>query len=332
VWSVIASLFLLGSCFAGENKRGVSLADYLKRTGCEQVPLKRAEHHPLNNRFYVTAQINGREHNFNVDTGCSFTTLDVAVTRQFKTLGEMGAELDDSLLGRLTNHDFVIIDKLTLGRAQFLNQPARGQKFSMDFIRVGFDGILGVDFFFRNHCLIDCRGPSLFVRANKPSEESSRALRASLMNSGYMPVPLRVGACLTAEAKVNNEPVTLMLDTGADFTTIDQAIAKRLNLRTVNQKQPSVGTMMSRDITLRSVGMGEIGAHETHVTVLKAFAVGQHAWTNYPACVTALSYWNPNKSEQPKFIIEGLLGADFLASNDALIDCAEGTLWLRPSK
>src|SRR5438046_805665 len=147
-----------------DNGAGSSLEDYLKRVGYLPIELKKGEH----DKLLAEGVLAGKKRLFLVDTGWTRTALDEGAARGLKSLGELGVTLEDSFWGKLSDPAIVLMDKLTLGSAQFLNQPARVANLRMDFISVEFDGVLGPDFFFRNHCLIDFFGNRLYVRSSRP--------------------------------------------------------------------------------------------------------------------------------------------------------------------
>src|SRR6266404_3903591 len=104
-----------------ENEAGPSLDDYLKRAGYLPVMLKRGEH----DKLLAEGVLAEKKRLFLVDTGWGRTALNEDAARGLKSLGDLGVTLEDSFLGKLTDPSIVLMDKLTLGRAQFLNQPAK---------------------------------------------------------------------------------------------------------------------------------------------------------------------------------------------------------------
>src|SRR5437016_9688201 len=127
------------------------------------------------------------------------------------------------------------MEKLALGRAQFMNQPAERRKLEFDFVQTDFQAILGLDFLIRNACLIDLEGHRLYVRSEKPSTETSKALAETLQRSGFTNAALRGDYYLTVDAQINNQPVRLLVDTGAGVSLLDQTEVKRLGLQTVKE-------------------------------------------------------------------------------------------------
>jgi hypothetical protein len=84
---------------AAEQRTTHSLENYLKRLGYEPIPLKR-DH---DNHLFLYGEIQGKSRRIDVDTGCPVTRVDSITARKLKTIGQLGVELEDSFLGRITN-------------------------------------------------------------------------------------------------------------------------------------------------------------------------------------------------------------------------------------
>ena len=106
---------VLQPALATEQSSAGALEDYLKTLAYEPIAFTGAfGHAPL-----VKGSLsNGRNPVFLVDTGWGMTTLNPNVSVNLKTLGELGVVLNDSMFGPMTNPAIVLMDKLTLGRAQ----------------------------------------------------------------------------------------------------------------------------------------------------------------------------------------------------------------------
>src|SRR5262249_7887812 len=117
-------LWALGLQSIASQPTAGGLDSYLGQLGFEGVPFKQNER----NQPLIEAEIGTKRQVFLVDTGCGMTILTPACAAGLKTLGELGVTLDDSALGPITNSSIALIDKLVLGRGQFINQPAWVQK------------------------------------------------------------------------------------------------------------------------------------------------------------------------------------------------------------
>lgn len=327
---VLAACLLIAGTIrstAGQS-HGTRLESYLKQLGYEPVKFEPDRR----NRPLVEGRIGAdKKRTFLVDTGCwNLTLLDKESAAGLKTLGQLGVILEDSLWGRLTNQSIVLIDKLVLGRAQFLNQPARIADLELDYIRNGRDGILGADFVFRNWCLIDCGGRTLYVRRSKPTDEQIGALAESLRRSAFVEVPLRADPGLIADISINGQSVQFIVDTGAPFTALDESQLTPLGLSTVKQTAPSTGTLIPAEETGRAVGSGKIGAHRLRATTVKTLCIGQKELKDVHLGVVDLKAWGLLKAGSPGEHLVGLLGIDILQGQGALIDLAGEKLWFYP--
>jgi predicted aspartyl protease len=329
--SLVAStiaLAVVASAARAVSEPASSLDDYLKRVGYLPVMLKRGEQDEL----LAEGVLAGKKRLFLVDTGCERTVLNEATARGLKSLGELGVTLEDSFLGKLTNPSVVLMDKLTLGRAQFLNQPANVMNLRIDFISTGFDGVLGCDFFSRNYCLIDCFSRRLYVRGSKPWIDVTSAIEATLRGSGLTGVPIYLKYRLTVGAKVNAEMVKLVVDTGSTFNVLDTALAKRLGLTAAKHDEATLGSLMKKEMSTKVVGVGKIGAHKAWFATLKTLEVSSLQWTNVLVGVADLKYWGLAEPGSQSEEVQGVLGCEMLTTRGALIDYHSRLLWFRPQK
>jgi predicted aspartyl protease len=258
---------------------------------------------------------NGKKCIFLVDTGWTYTTLDPSAAKGFKKIGELGITLEDTLLGTITNSEVVPIPRLKLGAAEFSNQPARIKKLEMDFRHIPQSGVLGLDFLVRNFCIVDVGARHLYFRAAAPSEEEKRALQASLRNSGFTDVHISLRPMLNVGVSINDKLIKMGLDTGAEYTTLDEGFARKLNLR-------------SENLNLLAIGNGSIGHHRARVALVSKLQIGEQMVRNYPLSVVDLKYWEQGEHNTFGDDILGLLGYDVLASRGALIDLRGQRLWL----
>jgi len=327
----LSLLISVSIVFRSSSMGQTGLEDYLKGLGYEPVAFKVSD----SNEALVQGQLDtGKTVTLNVDTGWRFTTLDPAKEAGLKTLGETGAVLEDSFLGKITNRSVALIKTLLIGRAQFINQPALVRELKMDNKTVDFQGILGLDFLFRNFCLIDCGGRRIYLRGSRPSEQQAGALQESLRRSGFAEVSMQplLKDGLSVAAQVNDQPVTLLVDTGGIFSFLDDTQVKRLGLRTVKQEQPATGTFIRQDASAFAVGVGKIGTHTMRVTTLNSLQLGTLKWNNVYVGVVDLKSWSMAKAGTPHEGVQGLLGFEFLAEHGVVIDVAGRKLWFRPAK
>jgi predicted aspartyl protease len=293
-----------------------SVESYLKRQGYISIVLERDQ----GNLLYVRPIFKGKKQRFTLDTGASGTLIDKGFATDLKKIDGVQVKLDDKFLENVTDPALVLIENLQIGPLEFRNQPAflasvAGNVFSDQ------KGILGCDFCVRHNAIIDCARRRLFVRTTTPSVEARTTLAQTLRRSGYVEVPMELtaGFPLACMAKANDEPLKLVVDTGASWNLLDERWGR-------------VRKLSLNDTNVRVVGIGEIGSHAMQITRLQKFELGELVLKDTYFGLTSLDAWG--LSDRGKWMPDtnGLLGADTLADNGALIDYASMTLWvLKPN-
>jgi predicted aspartyl protease len=296
--------------YAAEPKADSSIESYLKHLGYVAIVLDRDE----KNLLFLRTTFKGKKQRFTLDTGASVTFIDRRLAPDLKRVDE----LEDSYLGTIRDPDLVVIESLKLGDVEFKNQPAFLAKMAPEF---GDRCILGCDFLARNHAIIDCFRRRLYIRAEAPPPQIQAALAESLGRSGCVAVriELSLGQPLSCAATINGAETKMVVDTGASYNILDATWARQQKLALTHTHA-------------RLTGQGDIGSHEMQLTQARTLQLGQIILPNIYFGVTDLEAWG--LSNRGKWMPEakGLLGADTLAGNGALIDYAAMRLWLRKPK
>ena len=322
----LAVCFLVWLCagilVAGESSGKSELDAYFKLLGYEKVQLKGNEQ----NKLQIEGRLGEKKALFMVDSGWGLTTLDERAARGLKRLGDLGGTLEDGHFGTISDPTLAIIDKLVIGRAQFLNQPARVKKLEMEYVDTPYEGILGCDFFLRNYCLIDCARRCLYVRGAKLSEQQSNDMAETFKRSGFVEVPTDSMRALVAKVEINGHPADLLVDTGAWTSVLDEEQSKPLEL--IPYKESANGTHMLQEVTTKVVGVGKIGTHHMRVMTIKNFQLGSRKLQSIHFGVANLDAWG--KPDERKWV--GVLGEDVLEGQQALLDFSSGKVWLTRPK
>lgn len=305
-----------GQSLAGEVRITGGVESFLKGLDYIPIPLERDQ----GNLLYVRPVFEGRKLRFTLDTGASGTLIDKSIARNLKKVDGVQVKLEDKFLENVSDPALVLIEALRIGALEFRNQPAflstvTGKIFSDQ------KGILGCDFCVRHNAIIDCARRRLFVKTTEPTAESRSTLAQTLRKSGYTEVPMELtaGFPLSCMAKINDEPIKLVVDTGATWNLLDErwGRSRRLALS---------------DTNVRVVGIGEIGSHPMQVTQLQKFELGELVMKDASFGLTSLDAWGLSEGGKWMPDTHGLLGADTLAENGALIDYPSMTLWvLKPA-
>jgi predicted aspartyl protease len=290
-----------------------ALEDLLKQLGFRVVPLKGGR----GSQLFLDAQVCGKPRRFLIDTGCPITTLDKSAAKNLKSLRDLGATLDDPVLGRADDPSLVLMDELRLGSARLVNQPARVRSLApLEY------GILGCDFFLRHNCLIDGANGRLFLRGTALKVEAQAMLERSLTRSGYHETGMVIGDTLlpTCDARINSVPVRLLVATGSLFTLLDDGPATRCGLR-----WQETGRQM-RDLVVPGRIIKTLGAQPQSFTI-DGLAVPHGLILNW----AEMSEWPIGEKKPALKSVDGVIGADLLAVGRVLIDFPRRKLWLRPA-
>ena len=143
-------------------------------------------------------------------------------------------------------------------------------------------------------------------------------LATFLTAQGYVPLALtRVasGHLALAEARVNGQPATLYLDTGAGQTLLDLAFARGLRLPLTEGESRGVGA-----------GGGGLGLFHTVVTRLTLADFTEQDWT---CAVMDLAPVNAGLCQRGLAPMDGIIGGDLLQRREAVIDYRQSVLFLK---
>jgi len=299
---------------AGGKQFRPGLESYLKRHGYESIPLR----HDEQNHWLVGGLVNGKKRDFLVDTGCSVTRISKSAGAKLPSVAERGVKLEDTVLGSVENSAMVIMDRLKLGEAEFLNQPAMLGRLASTDGNIE-DGILGCDFFYRNFCLLDCLDGRLYVRSEKPSSELQAALEESFRRIGLLEVPLQLHPelVMTCPARINGQEIVLLVDSGAIWSVLDNDQARKLGL-SVDKTPASIDGPGNKSIV-----------QWLDRTRLKAVKLGDVSVGDLDFGVSQLDGWGIAVPGRSGLQIHGMLGGEFLTLHAAVVDCGARKLWLQ---
>jgi hypothetical protein len=147
--------------------------------GFHSVPLKFKDY-----QFVVDAKLNGSKCSTVIDTGCTFTLVDISRVKKARTLDPSRGHFTDRLFAEVLprspgfHTNFVILETLDFQGIQFLETPAmpnrneirrQGELISLQRMNVTMDYstlLIGSDFLMRHRAIISCLNPpSLLLQA-----------------------------------------------------------------------------------------------------------------------------------------------------------------------
>jgi predicted aspartyl protease len=315
--AVVLSWMCLSLVGDARGEGAVTLDAYLKRLGYAPIRLELDR----DNHYCVRGILKGKKERFVLDSGCAITRLDPKLARGLEKLDGTKLKLEDDFLKDARGPGLVVMDELTVSGIKFLNQPAHVGEVVFDFSQVAERGLLGCDFFVRNHCIIDCLHAFLYVRPTALPPDLESDLVASLHQGGFTEtgMHLKLGLPTMCKARVNGEELMLVLDTGSPWTVLDWDCGKRLKL-----------PVFSKPTHLNLVGIGKVGAHGLQETQLQTLQLAGATLRRTYVALADMSAWGlaDRGSELPE--AQGLLGVETLATAGALLDYGTSKLWLNP--
>src|SRR5262249_9275943 len=134
------------------------------------------------------------------------------------------------------------------------------------------------------------------------------------------------------DAKINHEPVRLIVDTGSVYSILDEPHLKRLGVVQARQSHPDVGTLIPEDLSTKNVGVGKIGVHKLRATKLETLEIGDRMWKHVSFGIEDLKPWKISDPDDPANGADGILGMDIFLNHWVLIDFAHRKLWFGPEK
>ncbi|MEK7706797.1 MAG: pepsin/retropepsin-like aspartic protease family protein [Verrucomicrobiota bacterium] len=282
----------------------ISLPEQFARLGYEPIELQRT----AENHLFLFGKLNGRRRSVLVDSGWSFTTVSTNAARK----------LPSSRGGGTNEPPSVLIEELKLGRNSFSNQLTRVERMVFDGQATPFEVVLGCDFLRRHFAVIDCLNQRLYVRSSAPTEQEQIKLEGILRANGFEAVALDLKnpLAITCPARVNDQPVEMLVDTGAVWSTLDVRQLDRLGLRAL----PTLAKIS---------GVGRTGTRGVAVGEAESFALGDVRMKDANFALMDLSDWGLAAPGKELSEVQGILGGAELLANGALIDCHRLKLWVK---
>jgi predicted aspartyl protease len=311
----LATLLFLLAAHGADSRPKIFVRDWLRSHGYEQIALRRSGE----NRLFLFGKLNGCQRSVLVDTGWSFTTVSTNKAEKLNAKPELELPPGDPFPRMIRSSPAVLMNSLRLGRVYFTNQPALVQGMVFNGQRAPFDVVLGCDFLLRNFAVIDCLNRRLYARRSAPTREHLAEFEKSLRQSGFMPVELKrtKPLALACPARLNDEPVDLLMDTGAVWSCLDSELAKRLGLKLLPTP---------RQIT----GAGATGKRGFAVAKVNSVELGGTKMPGQNFAVLELGDWGLAATGAALAEVGGILGGPELAAFSAIIDCHGLKLWLKP--
>ena len=278
------------------------------------------------NRLGFNATIEGVTGTIMVDTGASFSILNEGKygfllhgpERRLAASSYITTQVNDMKARVAFTRDFHL-GSVDLGGSRFPlvpeNELYENRHGSYRGRFGNYDGLMGEDFLRRYQAVMDCHRQLLYLSLH-PIKTSN--LEPVLCSNGWTRVPMEdTGTDLAVSCRVQGRACRLIVDTGAAFTTLDQAWLDNAHVASTSSplRAAFIGKT-SRTITLAKLDRLRIGDYTaTDVQITAGAGV-------------RLALDQDDEASAPGPIV-GLLGSDTLAFNGAIVDIGGQALYLK---
>lgn len=260
------------------------------------------EWQPRDNQYLVGAKLNGKPAKFLVDSGASASLISTAAAKRIGLpLKESGLHTGGIAGG--SKSFLTEFQELQVGpHIKIENQ----QLSAVDF-KDNVDGILGGDMLGSAKAIIDHQR-HLMMYAADPSICSTFPAKAKEM--GMKTIPLtREGSHVFLQATVNQKPLRLLLDTGAQQSVFDAKVVEALGIKAIDSDKKAVGVSN----TSTSIKLANI----------PSITINDVTCSNLPVAVMSLDHVQNAGGQR----YDGIIGAEFLYASEGIIDLANLCLY-----
>ena len=264
------------------------------------LPLLPGRHLPT-----VEASLNARKVALFIDTGAATSIVTPSAAREFELPADAGNNrMMLTGIGGSVFVPVVTLRRLGLGNgtARNIDLPVAGE-LGPPVMGLPVIGLFGADFLANYDVDIDLPGHHFAIYT---LEGCGSALQP--VGSPYFEVPFRLeGTNIMVDLKLNDKPITAVLDSGASHTLLSHADARRAGV--------TAGTM-ARDSAAHAIGV-DLNPLKTHIHRFGSLEIGAERMNNFPFVVGDTS--------------DSLLGDDFLYFNRVWISYPLRKLFIQPS-
>jgi predicted aspartyl protease len=281
-----------------------ALNSFFKHQGFWVVNLKQANFDSAPKRLVIDVEVNRLSALLEVDTGAGGTVIARRSLKKFR-LVEHKTGIPVPTFGKesATNKFWSLakLDTLAIGKRVMHEVPVGIKEIPH------LDGLLGTPEMHRVGAVLDCADSALYLAPRGPSSRTSDKLAAMLQSNGFTQVPLRLNSDhhLEVDCSIDGVPSTMLVDTGSQFTFVDESIGTK------------AGIIMKQSIT-RVKGSGSA---PRSIGRVRKLAIGNFEIRDADICFVDLK-----KADHPSTY---LLGISELASNSAIIDLGGLSMYLR---
>ena len=292
------------------------------------------------NQATLRVSVNGQKTMLILDTGAPVTALD---TSFFKgTVPKTGGANQDQLPAELRRPvnangqraEIGMVNSLQAGPLDFGKHPVvltdlrtNFAQYNNRFSNAQISGLIGQDILQEYGAVIDWRRRGVYFNTDKTKRMK---LGGGLAAAGWTAVPMSSteGRHYTVACTVEGQPVRLIVDTGSDFTTFTPGVVKFSHMMYNHDTGRSMSHLQSNALTMSMINGNAVG----YPAKVERWKIGNYEIASSVVLVSPVPEGLTKEHSAGDGPILGLLGAEVLASNSAIIDVAGSMLYLKPTK
>jgi predicted aspartyl protease len=306
-----------------------TLSGFLSGQGLVGVKLERR----FGNHLFVPVSINNKRAALVIDTGAPVTLIDK------NSAGTFGLKVENTTINvgrvfgtRWERYGVSVARSIALGNCVVTNvpvaladtsdmnpdapAPAIGTHITTVNRSPHLSGLLGAREMSKFGMIIDCARQMLYINPNGPSAPVSQKLASFLSDRGFTRIPMRRNSThhLEVPTTLNGHPTRMIVDTGAAVTTVDRMIASQ------------AGVSISGTRFVEDAGEGRVerlGTGDIRELTIGDFTIPKASVSVVNVSDSMLHSKSAEESNS------GLIGAEYLAWNFAVIDVGGMALYLR---
>jgi predicted aspartyl protease len=268
------------------------------------------------NHLETPVKVNGKPGHLILDTGASTTFIDLSAARQFRLQPRDSDFKVSRISGRPIKVQIAQTQSFAIGEVPvpisevgvFFQDMGR-RRYATD---RGSQGTLGGDVLRQLRAVVAC----YYMRLYLPRTSGS-SVQSELGSAGFVPVLLEhtPNDLLTVNARVNGQAARLLVDTGAFTSLFDAQFLQSVGVPLSGGAQKVTGSLL----TAQNLQAGKIDRLSFAGYELRKVTVAADRLSEERKAGRGLV----------NIPVDGILGADLLAINNAFIDYGTMTMWLR---
>ncbi len=288
------------------------------------------------NQACIRVTINGQPTMLMLDTGAYATVLDSHFYQGVHSrLGsgsdnELPPELQQKVNANGEKADVGYISSMTAGAMNFGKGPVVVTDLSKMLAQFNnlhhagtVSGLLGEDILHKYSAFIDWGRRGVYFNTD-PAKRMN--VGHAFVNAGWTAVPMSStnGRHYTVQCTIEGKPVRLMVDTGAQFTTLRSGVMP-LPIIYNRDTGGSMAHLASTSMTMSMIGLDTI----SNPARLENWKIGNYVVARSNVAVNKFPEVFGNEQSAGEGPLLGLLGAEVLAANNAVIDIPNSMLYLK---